>query len=162
MSVSLTIITNKDYPLISDMAYRIWHHHYVSIIGAEQVAYMLREMYTPAAIQKQVSEDQTFYLIMHHQLPVGYMSISQKEPQVYMLHKFYIEIDQQGKNLGKQAFETLLQILSNAQKITLTVNRQNYKSINFYFKLGFHIESVADFDIGNGYYMNDFVMSKNI
>jgi hypothetical protein len=38
------------------------------------------------------------------------------------------------------------------------VNRQNYKAINFYFKLGFKIQTVADFDIGNGYVMNDFVM----
>ena len=43
---------------------------------------------------------------------------------------------------------------------TLTVNRQNYKSINFYFKNGFIINEIADFDIGNGYVMNDFVMKK--
>ena len=35
---------------------------------------------------------------------------------------------------------------------------QNYKSINFYFKNGFVIERVADFDIGNNFVMNDFVM----
>jgi hypothetical protein len=40
----------------------------------------------------------------------------------------------------------------------LTVNRQNYKSINFYFKIGFRIEKCADFPIGNGFVMNDFVM----
>jgi hypothetical protein len=34
----------------------------------------------------------------------------------------------------------------------------NYKAINFYFKNGFTIEKVADFDIGDGYFMNDFVM----
>ena len=42
--------------------------------------------------------------------------------------------------------------------VRLTVNRQNFKSVNFYFKNGFTIERVADFDIGNGYVMNDFVM----
>jgi RimJ/RimL family protein N-acetyltransferase len=44
--------------------------------------------------------------------------------------------------------------------IKLTVNRQNFKSINFYFKNGFKIEKVEDFDIGNGYWMNDFIMVK--
>ena len=44
------------------------------------------------------------------------------------------------------------------QTLRLTVNRQNYKSINFYFKNGFVIEKTADFDIGSGYFMNDFVM----
>ena len=44
------------------------------------------------------------------------------------------------------------------QTIRLQVNRMNYKAINFYFKHGFVIEKVADFDIGDGYFMNDFVM----
>jgi ribosomal protein S18 acetylase RimI-like enzyme len=46
------------------------------------------------------------------------------------------------------------------KSITLSVNRQNFKSINFYFKNGFKIKSVEDFDIGNDYEMNDFVMVK--
>ncbi|MBK7966419.1 MAG: hypothetical protein IPK10_14825 [Bacteroidetes bacterium] len=40
----------------------------------------------------------------------------------------------------------------------MTVNRTNLKAINFYFKKGFTIEEVKDFDIGNNYFMNDFVM----
>ncbi len=162
MHVSLTKATAKDFSLISEMAHRIWGHHYVPIIGNEQVAYMLKQIYTTDAIQKQADEGQTFYLILSNNTPVGYMAVSQKETNEYMLHKFYIEVDQQGKSLGKQAFSALLQLLPKAKKISLTVNRQNYKSINFYFKLGFYIESVADFDIGNGYYMNDFVMCKDL
>jgi len=162
MQVSLTSATDKDSHLISEMAGRIWHHHYVPIIGKEQVAYMLGQMYTPEAIQKQVEEGQIFYLIIYNNATVGYMAVSQRDNHEYMLHKFYIEIDKQGKSIGKQAFEAFLHELPEAKKITLTVNRQNYKSINFYFRLGFYIESVAEFDIGNGYYMNDFVMCKNI
>jgi len=52
-------------------------------------------------------------------------------------------------------------IIQNNRPIRLQVNRKNYKAINFYFKNGFTIESVGDFDIGGGYYMNDFVMIKN-
>jgi hypothetical protein len=44
----------------------------------------------------------------------------------------------------------------------LTVNRKNYKAINFYFKNGFTIKEIADFDIGNGFFMNDFIMIKKI
>jgi ribosomal protein S18 acetylase RimI-like enzyme len=45
-------------------------------------------------------------------------------------------------------------------ELRLQVNRQNYKAINFYFRNGFIIESIADFDIGDGYFMNDFIMLK--
>jgi len=48
--------------------------------------------------------------------------------------------------------------LPEINTIRLTVNRSNYKTINFYFKFGFIIEEVKDFDIGNNYYMNDFIM----
>jgi hypothetical protein len=34
----------------------------------------------------------------------------------------------------------------------------NYKSVNFYFRLGFIIEKTTDIDIGDGYFMNDFIM----
>ena len=54
----------------------------------------------------------------------------------------------------------IIQKSEGKKRITLTVNRQNYKAINFYFKHGFKIKSVDDFDIGNGFFMNDFVMEK--
>ena len=46
--------------------------------------------------------------------------------------------------------------------IRLTVNRKNHIAINYYFKNGFMIEEVKDFDIGDGYEMNDFVMLKKV
>jgi ribosomal protein S18 acetylase RimI-like enzyme len=50
----------------------------------------------------------------------------------------------------------------DAECFSLTVNRQNFKAINFYFKNGFVIDEVADFEIGNGFVMNDFVMKKEL
>jgi hypothetical protein len=41
------------------------------------------------------------------------------------------------------------------------VNRYN-KARAFYEKLGFVVIDEKDFDIGNGYFMNDYVMEKKI
>jgi ribosomal protein S18 acetylase RimI-like enzyme len=41
--------------------------------------------------------------------------------------------------------------------IELQVNRHN-KAKDFYTKIGFTIKEEKDFDIGNGYFMNDYVM----
>ncbi len=60
--------------------------------------------------------------------------------------------------MGSEVFRQLLALMSNLEAVRLQVNRQNMKAINFYFKMGFVIEQVADFDIGDGYFMNDFVM----
>ena len=75
------------------------------------------------------------------------------------MHKFYIDQDLANNGLGTQVLQKLESLLP-IKTITLTVNRQNFKSINFYFKNGFKIESVEDFNIGDGYFMNDFVMKK--
>ena len=66
--------------------------------------------------------------------------------------------EQRGRGLGAAVFGALLDQYPDALEIRLTVNRQNYKSINFYFKIGFIIESCLDIPIGEGYVMNDFQM----
>jgi diamine N-acetyltransferase len=143
---------------IAAMAKRIWNVHYLPIIGQVQVDYMLELMYSESALQHQVREGQVFYIGSLHGRDVGYISVSLKEQSVYFLHKFYIETDVQGKGLGKLFFEELLKIYADLNTFYLTVNRKNFKSINFYFKLGFVIEEVKDFDIGSGFLMEDFVM----
>ena len=77
----------------------------------------------------------------------------------FFLHKFYIVSESSKKGIGTTIMNKFQHILQ-PKSITLTVNRQNFKSINFYFKNGFKIKSVEDFDIGNDYQMNDFVMVK--
>ena len=77
--------------------------------------------------------------------------------QRFFIQKFYLDQTLAGKGSGTEAHNELVKLLQPSL-MRLTVNRQNFKSINFYFKNGFKIESVADFDIGNGYVMDDFVM----
>jgi len=75
------------------------------------------------------------------------------------LHKFYIDQQKSNSGIGTNVLNLLIQQI-NSKSLTLTVNRQNFKSINFYFKNGFKIDRVEDFDIGDGYEMNDFVMVR--
>ena len=48
-----------------------------------------------------------------------------------------------------------------AKKLSLNVNRQN-QAAHFYQKAGFSITATEDIDIGNGYYMNDYIMEKDL
>ena len=52
-------------------------------------------------------------------------------------------------------------IKQGATALQLQVNRNN-NAKSFYEKLGFAVIEEADFDIGNGYIMNDFVMEKKL
>jgi RimJ/RimL family protein N-acetyltransferase len=150
--------SEKDFSTIEKLAKVIWNEHYIPIIGETQVNYMLDKMYSREAMQKQCQEGQRFYLIKNNERETGFISISTPDTKNLMLHKFYILQEKQNTGLGTQVFKKIIEELYQPQTIRLTVNRQNYKSINFYFKLGFKIEKVADFDIGNNYFMNDFVM----
>jgi ribosomal protein S18 acetylase RimI-like enzyme len=100
-----------------------------------------------------------FYLIKKEAETIGFLSISSKDKSVFFLHKFYINSENAHSGIGTMVLNELEKMIKPNQ-ISLTVNRENYKSINFYFKNGFKIESVQNFDIGNGFEMNDFVMVK--
>lgn len=157
MNLTLVKASTEDIPTIYNLAKTIWHDHYIPIIGAEQVEYMLANMYSSASLTEQMNiKQQPFYLIYLANNPVGFISVSGAKDM--FIHKFYINTSTQRKGLGTEVFLKLIELYPDATTYSLTVNRQNYKAINFYFKLGFTIERVEDFDIGEGYWMNDFIM----
>jgi len=155
---SLKPASENDFVTIEKLARIIWDEHYTPIIGAEQINYMLKEMYSTEALKKQTLAGQKFHLIINENKETGFISVSSTDNKNYFLNKFYILQEKQNTGLGTSVFKQVFEDLYTPENIRLTVNRQNYKSVNFYFKLGFKIEKVEDFDIGNGYFMNDFVM----
>lgn len=158
--VELREAKTEDIPAIAKLAETIWHQHYTSIIGTDQINYMLGMMYSYESLTEQMTQkNHVFYLIYENERCIGFISISKMENAThsYFIHKYYLLQELAGKGTGTAAFIELLKELK-PEELRLTVNRQNFKSINFYFKNGFKIEQVADFDIGNGYVMNDFVM----
>lgn len=159
-SICLKKAATADLALITTMARPIWQQHYVPIIGQEQVDYMLQLMYSPEKLEQQLQDGHVFYLIETDGVMQGYVSVSSKTPGDYFIHKFYLESTGRGKGTGSQVFELLLAELGTVKTIRLTVNRKNFKAVNFYFKTGFRIEEVKDFDIGSGYLMEDFVMLR--
>ncbi|MCE3280553.1 MAG: family N-acetyltransferase [Bacteroidetes bacterium] len=152
----------SDVNTIYALAEKIWRKHYRSIISLEQIDYMLNKMYSAESLSEQMQQGQQFTLVYSNNTPVGYISISTKDQRNYFLHKFYIETTEQSRGIGTYLLEYIINSLETPETIELTVNRKNYTAINFYFKNGFVIKEVADFDIGNGYFMNDFVMIKKV
>ncbi|MES2590862.1 MAG: GNAT family N-acetyltransferase [Bacteroidota bacterium] len=152
--------TTQDIPLIAELADSIWRKHYSDIITLQQIEYMLKNMYSEESILQQIAEGHVFTIVYADEKAIGYVSTSTTDKRNYTLHKFYISPDYHGNNIGTKLFTHLLSELSPLESIQLTVNRQNYKAINFYFKNGFVIKEIVDFNIGNGFFMNDFVMIK--
>jgi GNAT superfamily N-acetyltransferase len=157
--VKLKEASLSDIPSIAALAKNIWNQHYPEVIGQEQVNYMLGIMYTAEALKQQMEQKKhRFFLIENDGKEVGFISVNEVSKGDWFLNKFYIDQRISAKGIGTSTFHKILELIS-PKKITLTVNRGNYKTVNFYFKLGFKIEKTAVFDIGNGYVMDDFVMS---
>lgn len=158
MEIKLIQANEGDLEIISNLAKKIWNHYYPEIISQEQIDYMLSVMYSLESLKNQTCEKKhRFYFIDEDYTHIGFVSVHSENNKDWFLHKLYIDQTLAKKGIGTLAFKEIRKLL-HPKTIRLTVNRQNYKSINFYFKNGFKIEKVADFDIGNGFVMNDFVM----
>lgn len=155
--------TSKDIPLIRELTFKVWPQTYAAIISREQIEYMLEMMYSEASLLKQMNEGCRFIIAYDNNEPVGFASCQETEPSLFKLHKIYVLNTQQGKGTGKFMIEYLLNDIrqKGGSALQLQVNRHN-KARNFYEKLGFVTIQEADFDIGNGYFMNDYVMEKKL
>jgi ribosomal protein S18 acetylase RimI-like enzyme len=155
--------TSKDIPLIRELTFKVWPQTYAAIISREQIEYMLEMMYSEASLLKQMNEGCQFIIAYDINEPVGFASSQETEPSLFKLHKIYVLASQQGKGTGKFIIEYLLNDIrqKGGSALQLQVNRHN-KARNFYEKLGFVTIQEADFDIGNGYFMNDYVMEKKL
>ncbi|HNR20059.1 MAG: GNAT family N-acetyltransferase [Bacteroidetes bacterium] len=151
----------SDIEEISTLASKIWWQHYASIISKEQIEYMLEKMYSPESLSEQIKNAHIFLLALYKGAIIGYLSLYKKGDQSFFLDKLYVANSLQRKSVGGDLIREAYKIVGDGN-IRLQVNRKNFKAINFYFKEDFKIEAVEDFDIGNNFEMNDFIMIKSI
>jgi diamine N-acetyltransferase len=160
---SIRHATATDINLIRELTYKVWPQTYASIISPEQIEYMLEMMYSPASLAKQMAGGAQFIIVYEKEIPVGFASYQQVKPAMYKLHKLYVLPSQQGKGTGRYIIDYLCnEIKENGGLILqLQVNRRN-KARDFYGKIGFSVIEEFDFEIGNGYVMDDYVMEKKL
>ena len=157
--------SNKDeITAIVELGRRIWTEHYTPIIGLDQVNYMLDKFQSFEAITKQIQEEEfEYYQINSEEQLIGYIAVQQREDALF-LSKIYIQKDQRGKGIGKEAMDFIFNRASelHCKLIRLTVNKYNSDTIKAYEKIGFQNMGPAVFDIGNGYIMDDYIMEYSI
>ena len=157
---------SNNIPDIRDMAYSIWPVAYASILQPTQIEYMLQLFYSMSALEKQFQSGHRFIIAHEDDKAVGFASFSQKTPEtpeIFRLHKLYVLPGLQQKGVGKFLLNYIFDTISTegATMLELNVNRHN-PALQFYTKLGFIISREEDIDIGEGYFMNDFVMERKL
>jgi ribosomal protein S18 acetylase RimI-like enzyme len=160
-TLSIRFADPEDINTIGFLAQQIWPRAYQDILSDGQLAYMLNLFYSPAALRHQMLEErQSFLVVEEDEEPIGFASWSRvEEPGIYKLHKIYVLSGMQGKGLGKAILDFIFEDIApqGARVLRLNVNRNN-KARRFYEKMGFSVIREEDIDIGNNYFMNDYVM----
>jgi RsiW-degrading membrane proteinase PrsW (M82 family)/ribosomal protein S18 acetylase RimI-like enzyme len=152
-----------DIPLIRDLTFKIWPATYSSILSAEQIEYMIGMIYSEKALDQQMKEGQEFVIIYDGVQPIGFAAVGLLEPKIFKLYKIYVLPSYQGKGTGRFTINELVKAMKRkgGTSLLLNVNRNN-NAKDFYEKMGFTVIREEDIDIGNGYFMNDYVMELKL
>ena len=167
--MTLRPATLSDRALIRSISERTWPSTYGHIISQEQINFMLEWMYSDESLATQMNTGCAFYIANLNGADIGFCSVSPDEEnnsdekaeasRSHKLNKLYVLPSAQGTGAGKAL---LLQAIAVAKaagssSIFLQVNKHN-NAYSFYLKQGFIKEAEFKFDIGNGFYMDDYVM----
>ena len=164
--IQITRAGLNDRDFIRSVSERTWPSTYGHIISQAQIDFMLDWMYSNESLEKQMNTGCEFYIASikkeNGELDaVGFCSVS-PEDGAHKLNKLYVLPSAQGTGAGKALLNKCIEVANAAgsNSLFLQVNKLN-NAYTFYLKKGFIKEREFKFDIGNGFYMDDYVMRLN-
>ncbi len=159
--MKIATATTGDIEVIRNIAHLSWQDAYRDILSPQQLKYMLNKIYSPDALEQQFRQGQEFLIASRNDVALGFASFGMNNPAtlVYKLHKLYVLTGEQNSGVGKTLLTEVIKRVNeqSGSGLLLNVNRNN-RAIAFYSKMGFSIIGEEDIDIGEGYFMNDYIM----
>lgn len=157
--------TDAEIEALARCAKAVWNEHYSSILSQAQIDYMVEKFQSAAAIKKAIIEEgYQYYRIEDDQHEVvAYCGFQVQEKQLF-LSKLYVQKAWRNHGLASKLLAQMIEYARHHQlkAIVLTCNRYNTNSLAFYQKKGFQIVDRADSDIGHGFVMEDYILTKAI
>lgn len=158
--------TPESLSAVRTIAEVIWPVTFAPILSQKQIEYMMNMMYAPEVMERELASGYRFEILQAAGKDAGYISYSPYEghPDTAKLHKVYLLQEYHGQGLGQV-------MLDHAQEqcrklgfsyIVLNVNKYNDRAIKAYKRNGFEIAESVKNPIGNGFFMDDYVMKKKL
>ncbi len=162
MSLLIKNAVEEDIPSIQEISKITWADTY-NFLPEGQMEYMLNWMYSDSSLKEQIEKGHQFFIAEQDKKPIGFASVSKEENHLFKLNKLYILPSIQKTGAGKALLQEVIQHVkkSGGTELQLQVNRNN-SAKEFYLKHAFKVLFEADFEIGNGFFMNDYVMSLEL
>lgn len=152
-----------DIPLIRSIAEKAFRETYMYILSPEQIDFMMEWMYSEESLRRQMQEEGNAFFLYEDK---GYVSIRpdgyRQDRSLFHLEKLYVPQQYQRKGIGRKllwkaiAYAKMYSV--GVPIVELNVNRNN-PAVGFYEKNGFSIEREVDNPIGQGFFMNDYIMA---
>jgi diamine N-acetyltransferase len=154
-----------DLPALSQLAAVIWRACYPGIITMEQIDYMLEWMYSPDSLRDELQHGVVFYRLLVDGQFSGFSSFGPtQQPNCFKLHKLYLLPRLHGHGYGSLLLDHCEHEVRKlgGRRLTLNVNKRNEKAIKAYQRNGYSIASHEVADIGRSFFMDDYVMAKEL
>ena len=163
----------EDRALIRSVSEQTWPSTYGHIISQEQIDFMLDWMYSDDSLAEQFTKGHQFFIAYLNGADIGFCSVSEdvsdsgennnenkiEHIKQFKLNKLYVLPAAQGTGAGKVLLNKAIEVAKTqgSKSLFLQVNKLN-NAVTFYQKQGFTKEAEHKFNIGNGFYMDDYVM----
>ena len=155
---------DAEIPALCALARDIWRAHYPGVISVAQIEYMLAERYDEAVIRAELVRSDLWWdvLLLDGQM-TGYTSYFLTDtPSVMKIDKLYLHANAQRRGYGGKliAHVAAFALARGCKRLTLAVNRHNATAIAAYHRHGFQIAETSVREIGGGFLMDDYIMTK--
>jgi diamine N-acetyltransferase len=163
---SISPLRDADIVPVCALAREIWIQHYPGIITVKQIEYMLAQRYSPDAIGKQLQAGAAWWdkLEVRGHL-CGFASYERgREARAMKLDKLYVHQLVRGKGYGAALIEHVAHVARRLgmDNLYLQVNKYNHGSVAAYLRTGFAVTRSVKADIGNGFFMDDYILSRSL
>ena len=160
------VLKKEELHLVREVADVVWPVTFQEILSPAQITYMMQMMYAPEVMEREFDEGIRFHGIFDEGKAIGYFTWGpcDSAPNTAKLHKCYLLPAYQGKGIGSRMLHLAMEAAKAAgfMRLRLNVNRNNAKAIKAYLRNGFQTIQSVDNPIGNGFFMNDYVMEATI
>lgn len=143
-----------------------WRRHYPGIISPEQIEYMLAQRYRPELILAHLAAGEPWW----DTVSAGgrLLAFSCCEPDTehseLKIDRLYVRHDLTGRGYGGMLLRhaEARARAHGLRRLFLQVNRRNTNAIAAYRRSGFEVERTVVVDIGGGFVMDDYVMTRAV
>ncbi len=159
-------LEDADIEPLAALAREIWHQHYPGIITVKQIEYMLEQRNSSHAIRAEIHRGAARWVKLLVRGALGGFASYEADAarRAMKLDKLYVH----GLFRRMGCGAALVRYVEHAARargfvqVYLQVNRNNLDSIAVYQRLGYDVVEMVKTDIGDGFYMDDYVMTKDV